>query len=190
MNALAYGSGPIYVAVGAGGKIYRNTTGGLTGAWTEESTGTVQDLYGVSYVNGLFVAVGAGGTLLTSPDGITWTAQTSNTNNSLRHVAYGVSSSTVGNYVAVGDAGTIVSSPDALTWTSQTIPTTQSFYSVCFGPDLQFIAVGTAGTLAYSSSGADGSWSVANAGSIDLYSIAPGDVFIAVGAAGSNVSGK
>ena len=190
MNALAYAGGPIYVAVGAGGKIYRNTTGGLTGAWTEETSGTVQDLYGVSYVNSLFVAVGANGTLLTSPDGITWTAQTSNTNNSLRHIAYGVSAAAVGNYVAVGDAGTIVSSPDAANWTSQTIPTTQSFYSVCFGPDLQFIAVGTAGTLAYSSSGADGSWSVANAGSIDLYSIVPGDVFIAVGAAGSNVSGK
>jgi len=127
---------------------------------------------------------------LTTPDVITWTAQTSNINNSLRHVAYGVSSSAEGNYVAVGDAGTIVSSPDALTWTSQTIPTTQSFYSVCFGPDLQFIAVGTAGTLEYSTSGADGSWSVANAGSIDLYSIVPGDVFIAVGAAGSNISGK
>jgi hypothetical protein len=190
MNALAYAGGPTYVAVGAGGKIYRNTTGGLTGAWAEESSGTVQDLYGVSYVNGLFVAVGAGGTLLTSPDGITWTTQTSNTNNSLRHIAYGVGSSAVGNYVVVGDAGTIVSSPDALSWTSQTIPTTQSLYSVCFGPDLQFIAVGTAGTVVYSSSGTDGSWSVGNAGSIDLYSIVPGDVFIAVGAAGSNVSGK
>jgi photosystem II stability/assembly factor-like uncharacterized protein len=141
-------------------------------------------------VNGLFVAVGAAGTLLTSTDGLTWTAQTSNTNNSLRHVAFGVPSAGVGTYVAVGDAGTIVSSTDASNWTSQSNPTTHSFYSVCFGPDLQFIAAGTAGTLAYSTAGTDGSWSVGNAGSIDLYAIAPADVFIAVGAAGANVSGK
>jgi len=50
--------------------------------------------------------------------------------------------------------------------------------------------VGTTGTLAYSATGVDGSWSVSNASSLDLYSIAPGNVFIAVGAAGANVSGK
>jgi hypothetical protein len=190
MHALAYAAGPVYIAVGDGGAIYRNTTGGMTGAWTAVSSGTVQDLYGVSYVNGVFVAVGTAGTLLTSPDGLTWTAQTSNTNNSLRHVAFGVPSAGVGTYVAVGDAGTIVSSTDASNWTAQSNPTTQSFYSVCFGPDLQFIAAGTVGTLAYSATGADGSWSVGNAGSIDLYSIVPGAVFIAVGAAGANISGK
>ena len=33
---------------------------------------------------GLFVAVGASGTLLTSPDAITWTSRTSGTTNNLR----------------------------------------------------------------------------------------------------------
>ena len=190
MNSLAYAGGPVYIAVGDGGAIYRNTVSGITSAWTAENSGTAQDLYGVSFVNGMFVAVGAAGALLTSPDGITWTARTSNTNSNLRHVAFATTASGEQIYVAVGDAGTIVSSPDGVTWTSQAIPTTQSFYSVCFGPDLQFIAVGTAGTLAYSTTGADGSWSVANVGSIDLYSIAPADVFIAVGAVGTNISGK
>ena len=192
MNALAYGAG-IYIAVGDGGTIERNTNilDTSAGAWSPQTSGTIQDLYGVSYLNGQFIAVGAGGTLLTSPDGVTWTARASNTNNNLRQVAYGVISTTlIGTYVAVGDAGTIVSSTDAANWTSQTIPTTQSFYSICFGPDLQFIAAGTNGTLAYSVTGADGTWAVGNAGSVDLYSIAPADVFIAVGAAGTNVSGK
>lgn len=191
MNALAYAPGPIYIAVGDNGAIYRNTSSGITGAWTQITSGTGEDLNGVSFVNGQFIAVGANGTLLTSTDGVTWTAQASNTNNSLRSVAYGIPIGGVGTYVAVGDAGTIVSSPDAVNWTPQTtIPTTQSLYSVCFGPDLQFIAVGTTGTLAYSTTGADGSWSVGNSGVIDLYSIVPADVFIAVGAAGTNISGK
>ena len=185
MHAIAYGAGPVYVAVGAGGAIYRNTSGGLTGAWVMTSSGTSQDLYGVSYLNGQFIAVGAAGALLTSPDGAAWTVQISNTNNSLRHVAYGA-----GTYVAVGDAGTIVSSGDTASWTAQSLPTTQSLYSICFGPDDQFIVVGTVGSLVYSTSGADGSWSASNAGSSDLYGIVPADVFIAVGAAGANVSGK
>jgi len=87
--------------------------GGVTNAWTAMSSGTVKDLYGVSYVNGRFVAVGAVGALLTSLDGISWTEQTPVTSNSLRHVAYGAAA-----YVAVGDAGTIVSSTDAAAWAS------------------------------------------------------------------------
>jgi hypothetical protein len=54
--------------------------------------------------SGLFIAVGASGTLLTSSDGTTWTAQTSGTSNNLRSVAYDGSS----KLVAVGYSGTII----------------------------------------------------------------------------------
>jgi hypothetical protein len=37
----------------------------------------------VTYGNGLFVAVGRFGTILTSPDGVSWTARTSGTGNDL-----------------------------------------------------------------------------------------------------------
>jgi len=189
MNAIAYGAGA-YVAVGSGGTIERNTNA-ATGAWTEQTSGTTQNLYGVSYLNGVFVAVGDGGTLLTSADGITWTSHVTDIPGALRHSAYGLGTgATAATYVVVGDAGAVVSSTDAVNWTPQTLPTTQSLYSVVFGPDLQFIAVGTSGTLAYSLTGADGTWSTANAGSVDLYGLAPAGVFIAVGAAGANISGK
>jgi hypothetical protein len=52
------------------------------------------------------VAVGSGGTILTSPDGVKWTRRTSGTNNLLYGVTYGN-----GLFVAVGDRGTILTSP-------------------------------------------------------------------------------
>lgn len=184
LNALAINAGT-YVAVGDSGEIYTNTSSGVTEAWTTQTSGTANNLYGVAFVNDRFIAVGASGTLLTSTDGISWTTQTSNTSNTLRQVAFGAN-----NYVAVGDAGAVVSSTDATSWIAQSIPTTESFRAITYGPDLQFIAVGTTGTLAYSLTGANNSWAVSNAGVIELNSIASNDVFIATGAAGANVSGK
>jgi hypothetical protein len=43
----------------------------------------------VTYGNGTFVAVGTGGTILTSPDGVNWTERTSGTRNQLNGVTYG-----------------------------------------------------------------------------------------------------
>jgi hypothetical protein len=184
MNAIAYGSGT-YVAVGEGGAIASNNTASAAGAWIARTSGTAKDLYGVAFVNGVFIAVGADGTLLTSPDGVTWTARSSNTAHSLWSVAFGANT-----YVAVGDVGTVVSSSDSATWTAQTNQGTQSFYAVCFGSNTTFVAVGAAGTAAYSTTGADASWTVGNAGSSDLFGIAPGGVLVAVGVSGANVSGK
>lgn len=188
MRSLARGTGGTYIAVGDGGVIYKNTASGITGttAWTAQTSNTSSNLYGVSYVNSTFIAVGAGGVLLTSDDnGDTWIVQTSNTTNDLYQVAY----DDVSTYVAVGDNGTIISSADATTWTLASTPITEHLRTICFGPDEQFIAAGTAGILAYSATGAD-PWALANAGSNDLNSIVPADVFIAVGAGGANVSGK
>jgi len=69
----------------------------------------------VTYGNGTFVAVGPGdnivavgedGAILTSPDGVSWTARTSVTSNYLNGVTYGN-----GRFVAVGNFGTILTSP-------------------------------------------------------------------------------
>jgi len=83
--------------------------GGSVGVtWTPRIVG--KKLNGVAYGkdlngNGLFVAVGGGGTILTSPDGITWTLQTSGTSNTLYGIAYGN-----GRFVAVGE-NVILTSP-------------------------------------------------------------------------------
>ena len=175
-----------YVAVGNNGAIYTNDSSALTNAWVQQTSNTTNNLQSVAYVFDQFIAVGDAGTLLTSPDGIVWTPRTSNAANTLRAVSYGA-----GLYVAVGDAGEIVTSPDAITWTAQTpLAGGASLRDIVFGADEQFIAVGTAGTVAYSATGLDGSWTTATEGSIDLNALVNNLVFIAVGDAGSNISGK
>ncbi len=82
-----------------------NLTVVVTAPWTLRSSGGTS-LSGVTYGNGLFVAVGGSGTILTSPDGMTWTQQTSPASEILYDVAYGN-----GTFVAVGYRGTIVTSP-------------------------------------------------------------------------------
>jgi hypothetical protein len=62
-----------------------------------------------------FVAVGANGTILTSPDGGTWTLRASLPTNSLYGAAYGN-----GTFVAVGYRGAILTSPDRVAWTQET----------------------------------------------------------------------
>jgi hypothetical protein len=70
----------------------------VTAPWTLRSSGGTS-LSGVTYGNGLFVAVGSYGTILTSPDGVSWTARASGTSNFLNGVTYAN-----GLFVAVGEA--------------------------------------------------------------------------------------
>ncbi|MDT7910160.1 MAG: hypothetical protein RQ912_09555, partial [Thermus sp.] len=91
-------------------------------------------LNGVTYGNGLFVAVGSRGTILTSRDGVNWTEQTSGTGNRLNGVTYGN-----GLFVAVGRHGTILTSRDGVNWTEQT--SKAGLNGVTYGNGL-FVAVG------------------------------------------------
>ena len=63
-------------------------------------------LNGVTFANGTFVAVGSDGTILTSPDGVTWIQRSSGTTNLLNGVTFAN-----GTFVAVGRGGTILTSP-------------------------------------------------------------------------------
>lgn len=82
---------------------------------TARTSGTENGLNGVAWSGTQFVAVGEGGTVLTSPDGVTWTSRSSGTANSLLGVAWsGV------KFVAVGgNSGTVLTSSDGITWTKQ-----------------------------------------------------------------------
>src|SRR5205807_461714 len=67
-------------------------------------------LSAVAYGNGQFVAVGFGGTILTSTDGVNWLLRQSGIQNYLKGVSYGN-----GQFVAVA-YGTILTSADGVNW--------------------------------------------------------------------------
>lgn len=85
-------------------------------SWTEQTSGFSTDtIESVSYGNGTFVAVSGGGRVETSPDGVTWTAQSS-------PIAGQINGSTFGNglFVIAGQAGALATSPNGIAWTSRT----------------------------------------------------------------------
>jgi hypothetical protein len=189
-NALAFGNGTL-VAVGVDGSIRTNNSAIASAQWVSRSvtlSDNTLDFFGVSYVNGVFIAVGENGLLATSTDnGVTWTAQTSGiTNKRLFKAAYAG-----GVYVVVGDSGTILSSPDAVNWVQETPPTSSNFYGIAYGVNAEFVIVGTGGTVLSSPVGTDGTWTAATAGSGSMNDVVAGNgVFVAVGDGGANFSGK
>ncbi len=103
----------------------------------------------VEYGNGLFVAVGVGGIIQTSDDGINW----------IRSILYtGVSQFldiTFGNnlFVAVGSRGEIFTSPDGFNWTKRDTGAYPGwFIGICYGKDL-YIIVDASGEILTSPDG-------------------------------------
>jgi len=112
--------------------------------WTNRTSGTNANLYGVSCPSaGLCVAVGSAGTILTSPDGgMTWRNQASHTNSNLQSV----SCASTKICVAVGHEGyssVILTSGDGgSNWTARTNPYGAALYGVSCRDVLACVAVG------------------------------------------------
>ncbi|RAV01708.1 cadherin-like beta sandwich domain-containing protein [Paenibacillus sp. YN15] len=163
VTASVYGaaSGPVtdeggtkngFVIVGAQGLVMTNTDAQTaSGAWISRTPpGFNGQLNGVAYLNGRYIAVGDGGIVALSQDGVSWTVLTpeqTGTEQSLRAVAYGD-----GVYMAVGDNGTILSSPDGLGWTAEASGTSGRLRSVAYGQG-RFVAVGDGGITVHTLSG-------------------------------------
>ena len=98
-------------------------------------TGDEADDGGIT-VEEVYVAVGDGGTLLSSPDGATWTRRTVGTDLTLHDVAFGGD-----RYVAVGQAGKIVESIDGIEWRVAFSPSSRDLHAVVHHFD-HFVAVG------------------------------------------------
>ena len=70
---------------------------------------------GVTYGAGVFVAVGEQGTIVSSPDGVTWTKETNPAALTLEDILHAN-----GVFVAVGRGPTLMTSPDGHAWTKHT----------------------------------------------------------------------
>ncbi|KPL25654.1 MAG: hypothetical protein AMJ75_00055 [Phycisphaerae bacterium SM1_79] len=124
--------------------------------WTKQASNTTSQLYRAIWSGTQFVAVGWEGTIVTSPDGETWTVQTSNSGatTSLNDVVWSGS-----QFVAVGGpqlsdtgAGVIVTSTDGETWTPRTSNAAHALMSVIWS-GAQYVAVGQSGTIVTSPDG-------------------------------------
>lgn len=138
-------------------------------------------LFGVGAKPGLIVAVGLFGNVLTSPDGITWTAHVSGTSSTLSAVVWGNS-----QFVAVGLGGTILTSPDGSVWTVRKHgPASEALQGAAFS-GTRYVVTSASAAQVYTSS--DGiSWtSHAVPGGHALLSVAwTGTQFVAVGYGGT-----
>jgi photosystem II stability/assembly factor-like uncharacterized protein len=140
----------VFVATGNSGSLFSGLVSGADGSisWTSSNnTLTSANLNAVTFNTGKFLAVGNNGVILLSPDGTTWTQETSGTANNL----YAVSNNGTG-FIAIGENGTLISSSDGATWASVPLVTTNTLYGITYGEG-RFVAVGAAGTLITSTDG-------------------------------------
>lgn len=150
LTAAVYGNG-LWVAVD---NLFLTEDG--YGIWTstDGSTWNVEFLSGpyaqptaIAYGNGLYVIVGYGGLLFTSPDAVNWTNRSFTTSISLMGITYAD-----GMFVAVSNTGKVLTSPDGINNWTEYSASVNGFNGVGYGGGL-FLAVGSvSGALAYVSS--------------------------------------
>ena len=90
----------------------------------------------------LFVAVAETDSVMTSPDGLTWTAIALELASGWKSVCW---SAVLGIFVAVSEWFNVMTSLDGSTWVLQSDVTNSGWASVCWSPELSlFVAVGSA----------------------------------------------
>ena len=144
-------------------------------------------LESVAFGKNLFVAVGGGGTVITSPDGTTWTKRESGTTGDLKNVLCANDA----NCIAVGADGIFrISSDDGITWKTVNTQNMAALYGVGAGND-QVVIAGAAGTIIYTNNINESKPFITATTPViyNLYSIAYGNkLFVAVGGSGTIIT--
>ncbi|WP_177246056.1 immunoglobulin-like domain-containing protein [Paenibacillus sp. BC26] len=154
------------------------SSGALTSAIPNEP------ITGAAYGNGVYVAAGYYGKILTSANGLDWQIAADKTRLDVTYTGV-----TFGDnvFVAVGYDGTIMTSPDGAVWTQRDSTVTGTIARVAYVSGInKFFAVTKAGVLLTSTNGV--TWTSASVGtSKDLTSIAASGSTIVIGDSGGYV---
>ena len=160
LYGVGYTVNGLWVAVGATGTLLTSSDGAT---WTAATTGTTADLKSVASMSNVVtsnnvtatvyssVVVGENGTLLQSPDSLTWAAQTLGTSANLNAVVASVGLLPSNQLMIAGDGGRAYTSTDGVTWTARTTNTSQNLVSLFRGtsPQTRYVALGANGTTVY-----------------------------------------
>ena len=132
--------------------------------------------------NGLYIAVGTNGSIISSTDTVTWNNVISGVKHSLNGIVYGA-----GVYVIVGAAGTILTSASGSSWTQVNFSNFNSLNSVIYADDI-FWAVSDSGEIISSTNGS--TWVYKNSTvTSSINSICYGNsTWVAVGHAGKVIT--
>ncbi len=123
-------------------KIFRVARDRSGASWGYRPSGTTAGLLGVAASESMIVAVGTGGTIVTSPDGRAWAPRASGIGAHLRAIAWSGQ-----QFIAVGDNIAILVSPDGISWTPASAPRAEgALYGVTAGGGL-IVAVGSSPML-------------------------------------------
>ena len=109
--------------------------------WIPRVSGVANHLQAVAFGDGVFVATGFGGVLLSSTDGINWAQRSSGTTSHLLDAIY-----ENGQFIVVGSSGNILTSADGVNWLKRVSPSNGGITSVCFGNGI-YVAVGSLGLV-------------------------------------------
>lgn len=157
--------------------ISRCSYAGSLDTWSSQISGTTNNLNAIAYASPTFMAVGNGGTILSSTNGADWVSQNSGTTNNLYGIVYAN-----GIFVAVGQ-GPIRTSADGVNWSGHSAPLS-TLYGITYGDGL-FVAVGANGNIGTSTNGTN--WVAQNSGTTaTLHAITYADgMFAGVGSVGT-----
>lgn len=161
----------------------RHLCAGPLDNWTTRNSPVTNNLWGVTYGDGKFIAVGDQGTIISSDNGSNWVIQSSGVSATLRSVTYAA-----GRFAACGDGGTIIISTNGVDWSVQDSKTSNGLSAITYGNGT-YVVVGPG---AFSATSPDGSnWTPAGSGLTgDLFGVAYGNgLFISVGSTAARDSG-
>jgi hypothetical protein len=173
----AFGNGRFVLA--GGSRIYISEEGDI---WEPRLSPFDDTVSGLTFGE-VFVGVGYDdndvGSIFTSTDGVSWTAQTVPPNEGLLGVGFGN-----GTYVAVGSVGAAAVSTNSTSWTAATTGTINDLWGTEYGHGA-FVAVGWGGVILTSPDGS--AWTQRSSGTTNaLYGIGYGNrQFVAVGRNGT-----